>query len=202
MHARLRGEIGSDKPFDGRCGTILFAMIHFLVQVLPPTIHPMVVHFPIAFLFLTAVVDLLGYLNEDEGHFFARVSFWLLTGSLFALFAAAVAGVVSEQSVKWTPVTAAILSAHQHDAVLTGLFASAAWLLRLNRRYKKHDFGWSVLGTRRGRPGLLATLLTIAAVVMVSITGSLGGSMVYNHGVGIVGVTRGVSHTTSPGSGR
>lgn len=158
----------------------------------------MVVHFPIAFLFLTAIVDLLGYLNDDRDHFFARVSFWLLTGSLFALVGAAIAGVISEQSVKFTPATAAILSAHQHDAVLTGLFASAAWILRLHRRYKKSQMGWSVLGTRRGRPGLLATLLTIGAVIMVSITGSLGGSMVYNHGVGILGVTRGVTQPHHP----
>lgn len=154
----------------------------------------MVVHFPIALLFLTAVVDLLGYLNDDRDHFFARASFWLLTASLFALVGAAVAGVISEQSVKFTPTTAAMLSAHQHDAVFTGLLASAAWLVRLFRRYSKKSPGWSVLGTRRGRPGFLATLLTIGAVIMVSITGSLGGSMVYNHGIGILGVTRSVHH--------
>lgn len=160
----------------------------------------MVVHFPIALLFLTAIVDLLGYLNDDRDHFFARASFWLLTASLFALVGAAIAGVVSEQSVKFTPTTAAILSAHQHDAVFTGLLASAAWIVRLLGRYSKNHPGWSVLGTRRGRPGLLATLLTIGAVIMVSITGSLGGSMVYNHGVGILGVTRGVSQPHSPTS--
>ena len=161
--------------------------------IFPPTIHPMVVHFPIALLYLTLLIEIIGYLVPRQDHFFDRAGFWTLTLSLFAIVGAAAAGMISEQFVKWTPTTAPILYAHQRDAILTGVFALGAWVVRWFGMFPKsgrQGASWSLWRTGRGRQTALDTILVIAAVIMVSITGALGGSMVYNHGVGIAHVSR------------
>ena len=170
--------------------------IRFGTHTFPATIHPMIVHFPIVLLYLTLLIDLLAYgakITRSPDRFFDRASFWTLTLSLFAIVAAAAAGILSEQFVKFTPATAAMLSAHQRDATLTGVFALAAWIVRWLAKFPAPARGprdWSLFGTGRGRITWLSTALVLAAVVMISITASLGGSMVYNHGVGIAHVTR------------
>jgi uncharacterized membrane protein len=160
-------------------------LIRVLARILPPTIHPMVVHFPIAFLYATAIIDILALFPQarSSDHFLDRVGFWLLTASGAAIFAAAVAGVISEQSVHLTPATRAILSAHQRDAVLTGLFALGGWIAQISARFRPGR-GWTLFDTGRGRVSGLVALLVVAAAVMVSITGTLGGSMVYQHCLG------------------
>ncbi len=162
------------------------------VKILPPTVHPMVVHFPIALLYLTLMIEILGYLlRPRHDRFFARASFWTLTLSLLAIVAAGAAGMVSEHFVKWSPKTSAMLSHHQRDAFFTGLFALIAWIVRLSSRFKDRDrSSWSVARTGRGRMNPLSSLFVLGAVVMISLTGILGGSMVYDHGVGILHVTR------------
>jgi uncharacterized membrane protein len=166
-------------------------LVKVLAGVLPPDIHPMVVHFPIALLYLTSGAELLALLTGSalRDRFWDRVAFWLLTLSGAAIVAAGAAGVISEQSARFTPTTAALLSAHQRDAVLTGLFALMAWILQLlaqfPRRVPAGLEGWSVLGTRRGRVTWAVLVFGVAATVMVSVTGTLGGSMVYQHCVGV-----------------
>lgn len=162
-------------------------------KIFPPTIHPMIVHFPIALLYLTLLIEIIGYMRPRQDRFFDRAGFWSLTLSLFAIVAAAAAGMISEQFVRWTPATGAMLATHQRDAVLTGVFAMAAWIVRWFSRFPstgRSPGGWSLWHTGRGRQTLIGTILVIGAVVMVSITGALGGSMVYNHGAGIAHVTR------------
>lgn len=164
---------------------------------LPPTIHPMLVHFPIALLYLCLFIELLGRLTHPHDRFYDRVSFWLLILGFLAGVAAAAAGVISEQYVRWTPTTFALLSAHQRDAVLTGVFVLLAIGARLLGRYSsgsrsssnRSGSAWSAWGSGRGRPTGLSLLLLIAAVVMISVTGTLGGTMVYHYGVGIHGVS-------------
>ncbi len=167
--------------------------LRFGTAIFPPTIHPMIVHFPIALLYLTLLIEIIGFLIPRQDRFFDRAGFWALTLSLLAIVSAAAAGMISEQFVKWTPATLPILYAHQRDAVLTGVFALGAWFVRWFAHFPtvgRQQSLWSIWHTGRGRQSLLDTILVIAAVIMVSLTGTLGGSMVYNHGVGVSHVTR------------
>lgn len=179
-------------------------LVQLLVHVLPPDIHPMVVHFPIALLYLTAGAELLALLTGSalRDRFWDRIAFWLLTLSGAAIVAAGAAGVISEQSARFNATTAQMLSEHQHDAVLTGLFALMAWVFQLIARFPRRPLpgpeGWSVLGTRRGRVTWAVFLFGVAATVMVSITGTLGGSMVYHHCVGVPATSCRVSSTSHP----
>jgi uncharacterized membrane protein len=162
-----------------------------LARLLPPTIHPMVVHFPIALTYLAAATELLGAVTgRRRDRFLDRASWWLLTLALVALVVAAVAGVVSEQSVRWDPSMARLLSRHQHWAELTGLLALGAWAVRWLTPYApRAGEAWTALGTGRGRPTLASLLLLVGAAAAITVTGSLGGSLVYGHGAGVRGVT-------------
>ncbi|CAB1127878.1 conserved membrane protein of unknown function [Candidatus Hydrogenisulfobacillus filiaventi] len=179
---------------------LLGAWVRVGTRLFPPTIHPMVVHFPIALLWVTLLIDLLAWVGGSRDRFLDRAGFWMLSLSLLAIVGAGAAGVLSEQYVRWTPATRAILSAHQRDAALTGVFALGAWLVRWAARYpapaRGERAGWSLAGSGRGRRTWLSTLLVLGATIMVSITGTLGGSMVYGHGVGIP--TRVLAH--APGT--
>lgn len=172
--------------------SILGLWINIGIHLFPPVIHPMVVHFPIVLLYSSLLTTILGFFWRAPDRFFDRASFWLLVLGLFAGIFAAAAGVISEQYVKWTSTTIALLSTHQAYAVLTGLFTIIALASRLIARYPRgHQSGrqWSFAGTGRGRQTGLSFLFLIAAVAMITLTASLGGTMVYQYGVGIHGVS-------------
>ena len=176
--------------------SLLGFWIHIGERIFPPTIHPMLVHFPIALLYLALLADVLSRLFRPEDHFFDRTSFWLLILGLLGGVAAAAGGVISEQFVRWTPVTVSLLSAHQRDAVLTGVLGLSTLGARFLARYPSSRSSsrgpiraWSFARTGRGRASWLATLLLIAAVAMITLTASIGGTMVYQYGVGIHHVT-------------
>lgn len=176
-------------------------LIAWLARMFPPTIHPMVVHFPIALLYITSLAEFLALITRSarRDRFLDRASFWLLTLSGAAIVAAGAAGVISEQSVHLTPTTAAMLSAHQRDAVLTGLFALMGWLAQAFTFFRDTR-AWSILGSGRGRVTFVSMVLVWAATFMVSVTGTVGGSMVYNHCLGIRApqCRPAASHTTTP----
>lgn len=166
--------------------TVPQLLIGWLVRVLPPTIHPMVVHFPIALLYVTSLAEGLALItrSSQRDRFLDRASFWLLTLSGMAIVAAGAAGVVSEASVHLTPTTSQMLGAHQRDAVLTGFLALLAWLAQVFTFFKDTR-AWSIVGSGRGRVTLVSMVLVWAATFMVSVTGHLGGTMVYQHCLGI-----------------
>ncbi|MGC8489590.1 MAG: DUF2231 domain-containing protein [Clostridia bacterium] len=174
---------------------LLGLWIHIGEAILPPTVHPMLVHFPIACLYGALAVDVVGRLSLSRDRYFDRVSFWLIVVGLLGGIAAAAAGVISEQYVHWTPTTAALLSGHQRDAILTGLLVIMALAARLIARYPGYgrsyrtSSGWSFAGTGRGRASPLSLVLLVGAVLMITITASVGGTMVYRYGVGIHGVS-------------
>lgn len=157
-----------------------------LIRTLPPTIHPMVVHFPIALAYLLILVEGIAILSKDR--WWERAGFGLLTLEIFALLAAMVAGIVSSSAITLNPTTAPLLAAHKRDAVLTGLAFGALWIWRSGLLFpggSTSSRGVAGLIARRRRPGLLSFALLLLGVAMVSITGSLGGNMVYNHGLGV-----------------
>ncbi len=183
-------------------GAILHLWISIGTRIFPPVIHPMMVHFPIALLYGSLLTSLLGLAWRVPDRFFDRASFWLLALALIAGTVTAATGVLSEQFVKWKPITIALLSTHQAYAVITGLFTILAIVSRLLGKYPRRadtHRAWSLGRSGRGRQTALSFVFTTAAVVMVTMTASLGGTMVYQYGVGIHGVSfRAFGHHTPP----
>ena len=171
--------------------SLLNAWIAIGLRILPSTVHPMVVHFVIALFYVALLVDIIGHIVQQPDHFYDQASFWLLLLGFIAGVAAAAAGVIAEQYVRWTPVTNHLLGVHQEYAVFSAILAIAALASRLIARYP-HSYrsrGWSFAHTGHGRSTGLSLLLLIAAVIMVSMTGAVGGTMVFQYGVGVHHVT-------------
>ncbi len=133
----------------------------------------MVVHFPIALMFTAALIDLIGLAGKLRQAM--MTGFLLETLGLVSLAAAAGAGWISEHAVVIkSPAVLALLAAHRRDAILTCLVFGGVWLYRV-ARHREIGIGASWLHFA----GMLAGL------ALLSVTASLGGSLVYEHGVGV-----------------
>ena len=149
----------------------------FIYHLFPPTIHPMVIHFTIAIIYLTTLAGLVGLFVKRDG-FYPKAFFLLLTLSILATLAAGVAGVVSESYVAVPNNVRAMLETHKKYGELTGVILVLAWGLQ-----------W-LFGRKKSKVVFSALILCLVATVLVSITGFIGGSMVYDHGLGILHITR------------
>jgi len=130
-------------------------------------IHPMVIHFPVAFLLGLVGADLAYFFLADP--FWARVGLWLAGLGSLGGWAAALAGLVD---LVFVPRIRQLVIAWSHAlmAVMTLSLASFNWLLRFNDANAFNPWG------------LYISLLTAA---LITITSVLGGQMVYGHGVGV-----------------
>lgn len=175
----------------GIWAALLKVWIAIGLRIFPSTIHPMVVHFAVALFYVALLADIVARFVHQPDHFFDKSSFWLLILAFVAGTVTAATGVIAEQYVKWTPTTLRLLSLHQTYAVLSGVLALAALGARLIARYPHGSVrrGWSLAGSGRGRSTGLSLLLLVATVIMVSMTGSVGGTMVFQYGVGVHHVT-------------
>lgn len=150
-----------------------------LSHLLPPTIHPMIVHFPIAIAFLLLATEVMAMVRRSEP-LYDRAGLILYVLELVSLVAAAFAGIISEQAAHPTASVRPMLEAHQRDAFLTGLAFSAGFVVRALRWLDRRRRGRLVSG-----PSGLSLLLQLVGTVLLVVTASLGGSMVYNHGLGV-----------------
>ncbi len=130
-------------------------------------IHPMIVHFPIALLITTVVLEAF-YLFTKKEKLHTATWYTLLVGVLFAYFAIATGP---------EDVNSPLLEYHETFAwITTFLFTFAlVW------RYAKEQIPYFKKINLR----FLYPLILILGLISVSITGYFGGTMVYEHGVGI-----------------
>lgn len=154
-------------------------MLIALYHLFPRTIHPMVIHFTIAIIYLSSLAGLLGIIWRNEV-FYARAFTWLLFLGVVAAIAAGVAGVISEYYVTVSPVVGPILDAHKRDGEITGVVELIAFGIQVLVYWQKK------------KVSNIALVVAVVATILVSVTGSLGGSMVYDHGLGVQ-----IQHTTS-----
>lgn len=137
-------------------------------QISGHPIHPMLVPFPIAFFVGTFVCDLVYSQNADP--FWFTASQWLLAAGVVMALLAALAGFtdlfsdarIRDLKVAWF---------HMGGNLLAVIVEAVNWYLR-------YDSGeTAVIPT-----GLV---LSIVAVLILLVTGWLGGEMVYRHRVGV-----------------
>lgn len=141
-----------------------------------PNVHPLLVHFPIALLIAALVLDLVALFARKD-----RLT--VGTGAILVLAAlgaaaALITGFLAEETVEAMPPDEArheTLEAHELAAiaVLVLTIALALWRVAARMEYPQGRLRW-----------LYLALLAVACV-LVSITGHLGGTLVYVHGVGV-----------------
>lgn len=136
-------------------------------------IHPMLVAFPIAFLGIAPLADLVYLWLEDL--FWARMGMWLNIGGL-AL--GVVAGIVGALDLLLVRVARRHVSAWSHfiaAVMVLGLAALGVWLRLPDPAAAVWPWG-------------LLQSLTMAGMVLVA--GWLGGTLSFHHGIGVYGHTK------------
>jgi uncharacterized membrane protein len=168
-------------------------------------LHPIVVHFPIALLITSVVLDFAGCFLHRAG--LTTAATWCLLLGVPGAYAALFSGFLSERDVALA-LAGNLLHLHKVCAVLTTFSFSLLLLVRLVWLLPAVlEWGWISM-PRRGvifillnkrLQALLPTiyikplprlvialylLASVVSVVLLGLTGYLGGAMVYDRGVG------------------
>jgi uncharacterized membrane protein len=152
-----------------------------------PNLHPMVVHFPIALIFVILACDIIGHVTQRQSFITAGsiVTVLAMLGALAAL----ISGLIAEETVQHTGAAHNLLETHELlGYVYTGTLAAMA------------IFRFAIGKRLYGNLGYIAVLLSLIAAGVVSYGGYLGGEMVYTHGVGVKAVQQSVGGEATPHS--
>lgn len=136
-------------------------------------IHPMVVHFPIALITAYLFTDLLGLLRKNQS--LHNTANWLLYLGAAGALAAVAAGLVAEQLVPHGAEVHDIMERHEFLGITV---ASLSVVLSLVRY-----LGGAALSTTMGLG--LSWFMGLLMWVCLFFGADLGGTMVYQYGVGV-----------------
>jgi uncharacterized membrane protein len=137
-------------------------------------VHPKVVHFPIAFLLVYLLLELIGAIFKKE--FYSKAAHLFL---LFGVLGALVATFTGDRAVDafegWNKTTSGVLKIHHNYATITTWFFAVLLVLR------------TIVVLRKKFTPLIKygfVLLAVIGTYFIILTGDNGGKMVYIHGVG------------------
>jgi uncharacterized membrane protein len=169
-------------------------------------LHPIIVHFPIALLIASVALDFAGIAVRRAG--LTQAATWCLVLGVPGALAALASGWLSERDVNLA-LAGSLLHLHKVAAVFTSvLFGTLlvirigwllpdllAWLAQVFPQLAPAVAGLEpqlrrmlpLLYVKRLPRSLVATYLAVSVlgVIMLGITGYLGGAMVYDRGVGL-----------------
>lgn len=135
-------------------------------------VHPMIIPFPIALWVFSLVADVI-YLWRGNPVWRDWIAFYALLGGIIGAAVAAVPGVIDWMSLKDKAVVK-IANWHARLNVIALLIFAASFYLRT-------DSGSSLVSGSYTIP----VALSLLGVVLISISGWLGGEMVFKHGVAV-----------------
>lgn len=138
-------------------------------QIAGHPIHPMLVTIPIGLWIFSLVCDFIarGSANPET---WAAASFYAMVGGIIGALAAALPGLVDLLSIRHTPIAP---TAVKH----MGLNLTIVVLYIINAFMRRDDGGAAPAGAELG--------LSIVAILMLLVSGWLGGKMVYEAGVAV-----------------
>jgi uncharacterized membrane protein len=167
-------------------------------------LHPVVVHFPIALLIASVALDFAGIILRRAG--LTTAATWCLILGVPGAFAALFSGWLSERDINLA-LAGSLLHIHKVFAVVTSLTFSLLLLVRLlwllpailqwiSSSFVRSEVVIGRLDTRlqvwlpalylKPLPRLVVALYLLASVlsvVLLGLTGYLGGALVYDQGV-------------------
>jgi uncharacterized membrane protein len=137
-------------------------------------VHPMLIPFPFALWTFSLVADAIYYFFDHNAlSVWDDVAFYTMAGGTVGALAAAVPGIIDYFSIK-DPRASKMAAWHARLNVLALLIFGADLYLRTNK-------GSDLVGRRLTIP----VLLSILGIILISISGWLGGEMVYKHAVAV-----------------
>ncbi len=137
-----------------------------------PNLHPLVVHFPIALIFVVLACDIIAVAFKRQQFF--------QTGMIITIFAflgavtAVITGLIAEDSVWHTEAAHEVLETHETAALIfLGFIVMYTAFRIIFRRQIAEKLGW------------LSLLLVIWGCSIATRVGWLGGQLVFTHGTGV-----------------
>lgn len=135
-------------------------------------IHPLLVHFPIAFLSTFFAIDLLGSLAK-KSHWRSIAGCFLYLGTIAAAFTV-IAGFDAAESVAHGQAVHTIMENHQHFGIAVLSLSAVLSIWRLKSQ-----------GLIQGGANVFFLIMSAILVVLITLGADLGGLMVYHHGVAV-----------------
>ena len=135
-------------------------------------VHPMIIPFPIALLVFSLVADLI-YLWRGNPVWRDYIAFYTLLGGIIGAAVAAVPGFIDWLSLQDRNVVK-IANWHARLNVIALLIFLASFYLRTTNGSALVNESYAI-----------AIGLSIFGVILISISGYLGGEMVFKHGVAV-----------------
>ena len=139
-----------------------------------PGWHPLIVHFPIALLSMSPVVDLAALLTRRPS--WHAVAYALLATRTVAAAAAVISGNAAAAPHRDNEVIGGLVERHEDSGSLVLLLYLVATVGRLPLQLRATTSGWQLK---------LWLVVAVAGCVLLWRTSALGGSLVFDYGVGV-----------------
>ena len=146
-----------------------------------PSLHVMVVHFPIALICLAPLFDLGCLIFRDRVWLDRTATLLYVLGTLGAGAAYLAGERAAKALVEISPAAESALADHESSALITLIALAIVALFRL-------WVSWISRNDRRIRLGLfrlVAIPVALAGLALLAITADRGGNLVYGHGLGV-----------------
>ena len=135
-------------------------------------IHPMIIPFPIALWVFSLVADVI-YMWRGNPVWRDWIAFYALLGGIIGAVAAAVFGIVDWLAIKDREVKK-VADWHARLNVIALLIFAADFYLRTTKGARMVDGSLTI-----------PVALSVVGVILISISGWLGGELVFRHGVAV-----------------
>lgn len=131
-------------------------------------IHPMLIVFPLGLLATSLIFDIIHWITGNG--FFSVVAFWMIAAGVIGGLLAAIFGLIDWLAIPGGTRAKTVGLWHGSGNVVVVVLFILSWLIRLNTQ---------------ANPPIIASLLSVLAVVLALVTGWLGGELVDRLGVGV-----------------
>lgn len=141
-----------------------------------PNVHPVLVHFPIALLFVAMAIELIGLLLKkyQQTSFIADILIW--AGTVFGFFTL-LSGLQAADTVTIPETAYRAVADHSLTAKITVAFFILYSIVRIFRYRNRSKL----------KPAMRITILLLGCIGLFGLymTGEKGATLVYNYGIGV-----------------